>query len=147
MCPGQNLMIFALGERKHSTPRKPTTPDSAGPTSPGISPTPCPVTALLLGSGQFCPPVCRAKQVNRNQATVLINISRDSTGMGASGIELPQGRKKKEKKKKIQCAPCFPVRNKIKVSDRCCQGWGHLPESLMASSTCSNSHSLSTLPF
>lgn len=38
--------------------------------------------------------------MNRNQVTVLINISRDSAGMVASGIELPQGRKKKKKEKK-----------------------------------------------
>lgn len=145
--PRAELDDFCLGRKKTALPGSQLPLTLQAPLALEFPPPPVPVTALLLGSGQFCPPVCRAKQVNRNQATVLINISRDSTGMGASGIELPQGRKKKEKKKKIQCAPCFPVRNKIKVSDRCCQGWGHLPESLMASSTCSNSHSLSTLPF
>lgn len=145
--PRAELDDFLPWAKENTAPpgsQLPLTPQA--PLALEFPPPPVPATALLLGSGQFCPPVCRAKQVNRNQATVLINISRDSAGMGASGIELPQGRKKKGKKK-IQCAPCFPVRNKIKVSDRCCQGWEHLLESLMASSTCSNSHSLSTLPF
>lgn len=44
--------------------------------------------------------VHKEKQVNRNQASRLITISRDSTRMGTSGIWLAEGKEKAGKKGK-----------------------------------------------